>query len=96
MVSRTESVLTSAAEMLYGLIMFVVTLAAVVVGVATYAYTAFRLWQHAHGRETAAVIVRLGFDFVDGFAALVQGTYELGNEVRQFVALPVDGQPAVH
>ena len=84
--SHTESLLKRSIEVSYGLVLFLVSIGAVIVGVAGYAYTAFRLWQMEHGEAFAANVIRVGVDLIDSVADLISEVHTMGRETRALVA----------
>lgn len=85
-VSHTETLLKKSTEVTYGLILTLVSIAAVIVGVVGYAYTAFRLWQVEHGEQFAADVIRVSVSTIDYVADLVSEAYIMGREARALVA----------
>lgn len=85
-VSHTESLLKRSTEVSYGLVLFLVSIGAVIVGVTGYAYTAFRLWQMEHGENAMANVIRISVDVIDYLADLVSEVYTMGRETRALVA----------
>ena len=89
-VSHTETALERASQIARQFSLLVVTLAAFVVAVGGYAWTAFALWREEHGEAFAASAIRTTIDVVDGLADLVGEARSLAADVRVGTARVVD------